>query len=246
MNLNKEFFQTQIGNLSFKKDKLQWLMALKGQVERVANFGCNIGTETLALMWALGANEAVGIDKDEESIRQARSTLAYLKDDIVRIWRLLHDFPQSIAERDKTWWDDEVPDFFKTDLLREGLCVDFRVHDITQPVELPSEYYDLAFCDFVLHHIWFDPDREGPQEDTQFAISEMARVVKPDGVVAALELVHFSDKPRLNFRPLFERVGLKLVHANEMTVETSLHGPGVIAEYICEKPRCWLTRTSVA
>lgn len=235
MNLNREFVRMQTGSLICKRDRLQWLMAQNVRAEKVVNFGCNIGIETLALMWVLGANEAIGIDKNETFICQAQNTLTNLKDDIVKMQRMLHSFPQTIPERDKTWWSGEIPDFLKTDLLREEFRLDFRVCDITEPVGLPSSYYDLAFCDFVLHHIWFDSERENAQDDTQFAINEMTRVVKPSGVVAAYELIQFSDKPKLDFRSLFEQAGLEIVHTREIAVETTLHGPEITAEYLCGK-----------
>ena len=232
--LDRSFLQIQIGSLSNKKERLRWLVGLNVRAEKITNFGCNIGTETLALMWMLGASEAIGIDKDESCIHQAKDTLVYLKDSVMQIWFMLQHYPENIPEDDKEWWVT-VPDFFKKGLLQEGFDVDFCVRDITKATELPSDYYDIAFCDFVLHHIWYDSKGKAAQEDTQFAVSEMARVVRPGGVVAAFELLQFSDKPKLDFSSLFEQVGLKPVHTKEIEVENSQE-PGVVAEYLYKKP----------
>lgn len=75
MNLQKTFLQMQIGNVLSRKQELEWLVQQGVQAESVANFGCHIGGETLALVWALGASEAVGLDKDEQAVLQARDTL---------------------------------------------------------------------------------------------------------------------------------------------------------------------------
>jgi SAM-dependent methyltransferase len=231
----RQFIETKIANLLNKKEQLQWLTDQNVQARKIASFGCGKETETLALMWALGADEAVGIDRDEEGILSAQKALTYIKEGITIMQRMLRYRPELVPEHDKTWWNDVVPDFFKTGLFKEGVRVVFCVHDITESTGLASDYYDLAFCDFVLHHIWFDDKRKNAREDTQIAIGEMARVVKPGGVVAAFELIQFSDKPRLDFRPLFEQAGLKSIYTKETVVETALRGPGVTAEYLYEK-----------
>lgn len=234
LRLDKTFVQTQIEILSSKKKRLQWLVELDVRAEKVVNFGCHVGAETLASIWALEAREAVGIDKDEEYIHQAQSTFAYMQDDAKRIGRTLHS-SRSISEDDKTWWSVAVPSFFKKELLREGFRLDFVVGDITKPTGLVSDYYDVAFCDFVLHHIWFDQERKKAQEDTQFAIKEMARVVRPGGVIAVFEPIQCPDKPKLDLGPFFEQAGLKLVHTKEIEVNGSQRHR-VKAEYLCEKP----------
>jgi SAM-dependent methyltransferase len=203
--------------------------------EKIANFGCNIGGETLALMWVLGASEAIGLDIDEDEIRQARGTLASVQEEMRRIWWMLSYYPNKIAHDDKTWWNNEVPDFLKKAMLQEESTVTYVVSDITQPTGLPQDYYDVAFCDFVLHHIWYDDKRENAEGDTQFAVKEMARVVKPGGIVAVSELLQYSDKPKLDFGKLFEKAGLRIFHMRESEVN-SPKGHGTVAEYICKKP----------
>lgn len=234
VRLDKTFLQARIGVLLSRKKRLQWLADSGVRATTVANFGCHIGGETLALMWALGASEAVGIDKDEEAILQARNTLTYIQDDVKRIWRNLQYYSRDISEDDKMWRNDSVPSFFKEELLRDG-CASYLIRDITEPTGLPSDYYDVAFCDFVLHHIWYDPERENAREDTGFAIKEMARVTRPGGVVAAFELIQYSDKQRLDLGSLFKEAKLELEHMEEREVD-SPEERGVVAEYLCRKP----------
>lgn len=64
-------FETQyplFRRIEIKKTDIQWLVMSGAPGERIANFGCGNGFETLALVCALGANEAIGIDKDGEKI----------------------------------------------------------------------------------------------------------------------------------------------------------------------------------
>jgi SAM-dependent methyltransferase len=215
VRLDKTFLQTRIGVLLSRKKRLQWLVDSGVRATTVANFGCHIGGETLALMWALGAGEAVGIDKDEEAILQARNTLTYIQDDVKRIWRNLQYYSRDISEDDKMWWNDSVPSFFKEELLRDG-CASYLIWDITEPIGLPSE-------------------RENAREDTGFAIKEMARVTRPGGIVAAFELIQYSDKQRLDLGSLFKEAKLELEHMEEREVD-SPEEQGVVAEYLCRKP----------
>jgi len=235
MRLEKTYVQTQIGSLLIRIQQLQWLIEHNVKAEKVANFGCNIGGETLALMWTLGASEAIGIDIDRNNIQQAQSTLVSMQDEMIRIWRMLSCYPNEITPDDKAWWNNEVPDFIKKAMLQKRANVTYLVNDITQATELPQDYYDIAFCDFVLHHIWYSDKRKDAEGDTQFAVKEMARVVKAGGTVATRELLQFSDKPKLDFEKLFEKAGLRMLHKNEFEVD-GLQGHGIVAEYICKKP----------
>jgi SAM-dependent methyltransferase len=185
-------------------------------------------------MWTLGASEAVGIDKDEQAVLEARDILAYIQDDVKRIRLYMQYHSAKISEDDRTWWNDSVPGFFKRELLRDG-CVSYLVRDITKPTGLPSGCYDVAFCNFVLHHIWYDAGRENPREDTSSAIKEMTRVARPGGIVAASELVQSPDKQRLDFKLLFKEARLQPVHIEEREVD-SPEGRFVAATYLCRKP----------
>lgn len=109
--------------------------------------------------------------------------------------------------------------------------VNYSVADFTRQTDLLEGHYDLAFCDFVLHHVWYDPQRAHPLEDTAFAISEMARVVRPEGYVAAFELIQYDNKPTLDFQPLFDRAGLQQSHYRQTMLDRA-----TIAEFLYVKP----------
>jgi SAM-dependent methyltransferase len=232
VRMDKSFIQSQLGILSVRKQELQWLVEHEIKANRVANFGCSIGGETLALAWALNANEAIGIDRDKVTIQQAESTFSNIREEIAKISRSIHYYPNTAKEGDKIWWKDEVPDFFKRTIMHDDFQVKYIVGDITKHTSLESNYYDIAYCDFVLHHIWYDG--LNGKTDTQHAVSEMMRVVRRGGIIAAMELLQYDEKPKLNFKSLFEDIGLKVIHEKIMRVENGLNG--MFAEYLCEKP----------
>jgi ubiquinone/menaquinone biosynthesis C-methylase UbiE len=204
---------------SKKKMDIQWLVTSGAPGERIADFGCGRGSETLALICALGANEAIGIDKSRETICDARQLLERVKEDVCYIFvSAVHyqAYPRS-------WWESKVPDSLKglifstiprSDIpgpLRKELnepSVAFIEADIAQPIaELDFGYFDLAYCRKVLHHIW---DKQG-EDDVKSAINQMARVVKNEGWVVAVEPAVSSDGRPYDFRRFFKLAGLTQV-----------------------------------
>lgn len=175
----------------------------------------------------------MGVDKDEQAILQAQDTLKSIRDEIKRIWRYLQCYSSDVSEDDKVWWEDSVPDFFKKELLQET-DVSFLVRDITDPTGLPSDCYGVTYCDFVLHHIWYDTEREDARGDTAFAVEEMARVTRPGGIVAVSELVQYANNPRLDFTSLFQEAQLMLEYSEENEVKEA-EGEGVVAKYLSRK-----------
>ena len=227
--LDKQFIQCRMSSLKSHEQNLQWLKELKVKGEKIVNFGCNIGGETLALMWVLDGIEAVGIDKNESAINQANNTLTETKREVNRIQCLLEYYPNGVDVDEKSWWDNIVPEFLKSDLK-----VEYLLQDITRPIKLPTGYFDISCCRFVLNHIWYDEYRKKAKEDTQFAIQEMARVVRLGGIIAISEPIYISGKPKLNFPKLFKEVGLELIYGSEEEVDGP-QGEGIVAEYICKK-----------
>lgn len=60
--------------------------------------------------------------------------------------------------------------------------VDFIIADMSAPLpQIPSGYFDLAFCESVLYYMKEDV------EVLQRAVNQMARVIKPGGWVVAIE-----------------------------------------------------------
>lgn len=230
--MNRQFLQSQISSITSKRNQLDWL-ARYPQAEKVANFGCHIGGETLALMWLLDAQEAVGLDIEADNIRQAQDTLNHLREDIRQAQLAIQYGQADISEEDRDWWS-RMPHFLTRQIFEEEFSLEYRTCDITKPTGLPDNYYDLAFCDFVLHHIWYDEIQDHEGQRVQFAVHEMARVVKPAGIVAARELIQFDDKPRLDFTGLLERAGLERVDVQEEEFK-SLERYGWVGKYVYRK-----------
>lgn len=227
--MNTQFLQVQIAGIESKRNKLEWLTPYLTRAEKIANFGCDLGGETLALMWLFQAQEAIGLDIDAEDIEQALDTLDGLQEEIIQARREMGY--AGVSQDDHIWWS-EAPTFFTQRIVANDFSLEYRVSDITKPTGLTDNYYDLAFCDFVLHHIWYDESREDAEQDAQFAVNEMARIVKLGGIVAACELIQFDDKPRLDFARLFERAGLERVKVQEVQSQSR---KGWVGEYVFRK-----------
>jgi len=195
-----EYFQKHI---LLRREEYQWLIeplaALNLKIGRLADFGCGEGQETLLLMCMLNAGEGVGIDKCDQSIRNAQNTLRTIQD---IIW--VKGAP------------NDAPVFLKKSHLEE--VVKFYTRDITEPIQLPPDYYDIAFCNYVLYHIWLD---QGGEDKTRKAIHELLQIVRPGGVIAVCEPTQHTGGPifSIGFRPLFERIDLALVHVEEIAFE---------------------------
>ncbi len=227
--MGETFLQTQIDQLLSREQRLEWLVQLGVRAASVANFGCAAGGETLALMWALGASQATGLDEDEGAIRQAQDTLRSIQDTVKGMGRCLrHD-----AEGDQAGRNESVLDFFKRDLLQAG-GVSFLVRDMTAFTGLPSDHYDVAYCDFVLYHIWHDAARENAPRDTAFAVSEMARVTRPGGAVVVSEPIGYFERPGPDFTLLFQVADLEIEYEEEREID-GLDEQGVVARYLCRK-----------
>src|SRR5258706_3013675 len=118
----------------------------------IVNFGCNIGQETLALMWLLDSDEAVGIDLDTTCIEQAQRSIP----------------PAIDSFRQQLYWTKQIRTY------GEQLKLDnmsFRLADMTKGTNLPSDHFDLAYCRYVLNHIARDLS-EQTSHDILAAIQE--------------------------------------------------------------------------
>jgi SAM-dependent methyltransferase len=229
--MSYQYLKIAIESLLHRKQQLQWLIEQNVCAKKVASFGCGDAYEPLALMWALGASEAVGIDLD---IEMAQDTLANMRQ-AVKTTLINLDCSIDVPEYVLVWRDNSVLNSLKR-LLKEEY-IKFFLRDITKSTGLQPDYYDIAFCEFVLYHIWFDQERENPRADTQSAIREMARVVRPGGKVAAFECVQFSDKPRVSFKELFRQAGLKEIYTKERVAESGSQERCLVGEYLLfDKP----------
>jgi len=189
-----------------------WLISLDRTVDSIANFGCLAGMDTLALIQAFRATEAVGIDIDGDRILQATQTLDGLKCAAVGVASRA-----AYREEYHEWWRELVPDFIKGLVLNripKGLAhgvretsVSFIQADITRPLCVALDHFDLVYCDYVLYHVFCAHG----ERQLQCAVSEMARAAAPGGCVVAVEPLSCSPEcaEPLDFAGFFESAGLE-------------------------------------
>ena len=184
------------------------LLELNARYNKVVDLGCGNGTRTLELILKLHANEVIGIDIDQQSIEQA---MTFINQKIVPIQqemlkvkqilqngqvtsRLSNNIRMSVEEYVKKYGDLPVPVFRKGDITKGK-----------SSTRLCADYYDLAYCRYVLYHIYcYEEDLSHP--NTKLAIQEMARVVKPIGLIVAYEpnICSVNDPTRVDLTPYFE------------------------------------------
>jgi SAM-dependent methyltransferase len=187
-----------------------WLQQLGRSYRSIANFGCNVGQETLALMWLLDADEAVGVELDAACVEQAQRTIPNRIDSF----------------RQQLFWAQQLHTYGEQLKLDN---ISFRLADMTKGTDLPANHYDLAFCQYVLNHIARDLS-EQTSSDTLAAIQEMSRVVKPGGLIVAIEPENGYSGP-LNLTDFFEQARLDAVRGGRLTDPSS---PSVV--YLYSKP----------
>ncbi|HUF38739.1 MAG TPA: class I SAM-dependent methyltransferase [Anaerolineales bacterium] len=231
--LEKSFVVEQVNRVVHWQREYRWLADLGVVAPIVAHFRSGSGESTLGLMWAVDGKEGVALDSDEDLLQIGRDRLEQLKWEMEAIWKRLRT-SDSLPTAEFMWWNDEVPDFLKHNLLDEGFGLDFRIGSLPYDNPLEREAYDLVFCDMVLNEIWWDRTRVDADEETRVAIGQMARLLRPGGYLAAFEWVEQRFRPRLDFRLLFEQLRLEVRHAEEVRLD-NWRGRGQAAGFLCQK-----------
>lgn len=216
------------GRVSADKDGLLWLREYQPSAERVVDFGCNTGNETLALAWALGATEAVGVDINEFAVVQAKDTLESVHQAVILFQRYLTYYPDLIDIEDRRKWEQSVSDFFRT--LPTLPHIRYVVDDIRSCKKLETEYFDIAYCDHVLYNLWFNVAMRGRREQVTLAIAEMARVTKQQGVIVICEPLEWSDEEPFDLASILKEIGLAI---QAERIDKSEHSR--LGTYICKK-----------
>lgn len=229
------FLEKQIATVSAWRLEFQWLVDFGLSVEKAVNLGCEPSGKSLGLMWAVEAEKLLGIDLSERVSHQEESNFARTQRDLQTFWNHLYKSDEATDE-DINWWNETVPDFFKQELTKQDHFIDFIARDYTKFMNVPGNFFDLAFCDFVLHKIRWDRTRKDPEQETRFIIQQMARLVRPGGIVAAYEWLQTGVQTRLDFRHIFETAGanLHVVHMHEDRVD-NWRGKGYAVALICQK-----------
>jgi SAM-dependent methyltransferase len=141
------------------KDRFEWLAQLSKSVDSLASFGC-WSVEPFALIWTLDAAEAKVVELREEHLAKPREELERLKQ-------------SSLVTNNPLFG------------CLDGRSIEFIVGDMTTEIDkLPSNHFDLAYCEDVLYQIQLQSE---DLTRVQSAINEMTRVVKPGKWVIAVE-----------------------------------------------------------
>jgi SAM-dependent methyltransferase len=231
--LEKSFVLEHVNRVVQWHQEYRWLADLGVVAPTLAHFNCGSGESTLGLMWAVEGREGIGLDADEDRLQIGRDRLEQLKWEMEAIWKRLR-VSDSLPTAEFMWWNDEVPDFLKHNLLDEGFSLEFGIGKLPYDNPLEREAYDLVFCDMVLNEIWWDRSQEDADEETRVAIGQMARLVRPGGYLAAFEWVEQKFRPRLDFRLLFEQLQLEVLHTEEVRLD-NWRGRGQAAGFLCHK-----------
>jgi SAM-dependent methyltransferase len=185
--------------------QFKWFREELPQTERVLNLGCGNGRETFALMWVLGATEAVGIDIEDTKIESAK-----------HIVRLIHEFSAQVmppilsgqmrrVEQLQAWYEDNIR--FE---IRQCTLPLFYQGDITISISQPSDYFDLVYCRYLL-----DKLADKSKDRLRVAIKNIARAVSPKrGRVIIVEPT-VKDDFQYDFEACFVEAGLSLVKVQE-------------------------------
>lgn len=221
--MNDQYISIEYSIMTIRNDfirKTKWLNEFNFKFEKIVNFGCHIGNDTLGLLFLFGAKEVTGIDINQEYIIQAKNTYFDLKESLEIAFRNPFYQTNSLSvdkSKDYSRFESKMADIR---YLFNHSKVEFLKRDITRETGISSSKYDLSYCDLVLHHIWYDEDYD-ESKNTRNAISEMIRVVKPGGYIILRELVKFDRKPTLDFQKLFSN-NVKLISLKDDDLQTDV------------------------
>ena len=217
-NIDRTFIQQEVDLILAWREHFQWLVDMDVVAGQIATFGCGTGESVLGLMWAVEAFEGLGLDKDPAVLEVAHDRYVQLQWELEKIWTRLR-VSDTLPQSDFIWWNDIVPDFIKRRMQESNFLVEFTEGEPGSKARLPFEYYDLAYVDFLLHKIWWDRNRTDPENDTRLAIGQMMRVVRPGGFIVAYEWEQFQFNPSLDYRRLFEQLGLRVISTRGTRVD---------------------------
>jgi len=201
------------------KTNIKRLLGLSTKYDQIVDFGSGSGWRTLLLAFGLGSKEIIGIDKKIDAVERAdREINSEFLNNMFREIAELKEMYELPNVRKKL--SQETHSIVGEIISRFQFRPTFRfiLGDLTRGVsipELPSNYFDLAHSRRCLYQIYCeDPIRPS---DVEAAITEMSRVVKPGGLLAA----HEQDRcpgikePCFDMKEIFIRQsGLSLLHSS--------------------------------
>jgi SAM-dependent methyltransferase len=192
---------------------IDWLRGLDRRFSSVLNAGCNIGHETISLLWLLGAANAIGIDIDAQVIRQANDRIEALVEDIRQLRGAIDrkiPMPAFMEERVLSLLKDYGHLALPT----------YRVADITKDIDLPTSSYDLVYCHKVLYLLACPTDTQSSRATALSAIRDLADLLITEGLFVAIEPLTCSpdDTTSVDLSELFSAAGLRQLYDCESLV----------------------------
>lgn len=179
---NQSFVQLETDPLAGARKKLgtgeySWLLPFLSDhgmaVSRLINYGCQIGSETFALVIELDLQMAVGVDANVDNLQHGQAAVG------------------EAATGDNA-------------IIKHDAVIAFVGSDIVEGIGLRDSYFDMGYCKNILDKVVMHAVGS-PIEDLRRAASEMARVIRPGGIVVIEGVVANKAGETLDLDPHFRK-----------------------------------------
>lgn len=179
--------------------QFEWFRKRLRRTEKVLNLGSGSGLETFALMWALKAHKAVGIDVKREKIDHAKKRAQDIWEFSTEVMPSIFAETQNVRQL-REWYEAEVP--FE---IRKCILPEFFTEDISKNISKPEDEFDLVYCRYVL---WIIANGNGAS--LHATCRNIASIVRPEvGRVVIVEPTK-KDTVDYDFESCFRNAGLIL------------------------------------
>lgn len=169
-----DYFFTPFFNILHEhyKPKFRWFKEDIPSVDKIVNIGIGeAGAETFALMWSLGASEAVGFDICRSRIKNANQKLdaaiGFVKEVVPHT---LESCSEEYEKLFNAWYENDV-----AREIRDCELPIFKHGDVVSGLDWKENHFDLAYSRYLLDKV--------DEQKRLDAISEMIRVTRPGGHV---------------------------------------------------------------
>jgi SAM-dependent methyltransferase len=150
--------------------QFDWFREVLPRTESILNLGCGNGREAFALGWELRAGTVVGIDIDDNKIRDANEVTQCINN-------CRRTFPTHRSEQVREWYE-EMPH-----RIRQGPLPQFLKRDASRGLRASETGFDLVYCRYTL---WQIADRS--PDDLRSTCQGMAEALNPEcGRVVTVE-----------------------------------------------------------
>ncbi len=205
-----DYLQNEVDNFNENLSYLSWLRDYRIEGDKVVIFGLHKPGQMLAIMHTLKAKNLDAVAGDESQHYREETNIAKLQTGLRSVLHWLQH-GEEVTEADIEWWNSEVPEFFKHQLLTRDFYIDFHHKNFSKFTGLPQNYFDVAYIDGLLDQILYDPNIKNSEEIARNIIREMARTVRQKGYVTANQFIRIGHRRTLDFRRMFEVEGLDVL-----------------------------------